>query len=1086
MPVALLPRSDTEQEKTRASRPPGSDRRRLRVLTAAAVTALVGAAAGPALAAVVLALILGASMSSMVVRRWPQASGSVLAVVATLFVAFMTTGTFGPWLAVSGSPDLGVALLTVTLMLFMAVWAAPLHGVHRGWTTLMALVPVWVAAPVAVAFPSKSALVALVAGGLGLVLLWWQARYRVRGHRSSRTKRGAKIALVALAAGMGLMSAAAVDPGKAEAWPLSGAFNSFKDDFVCSIASPNTSPELAGTGPEGQIGNYNFVQLPAADEESTGGSPNGVPTAMDRELQFDKSNLDQYTLYELSGLRGIKFINWSHRSNGDGDCSIMSWVSVTSGNMINMASRWLLQLTIFLKEYSNIKNPVVSFFDMVVPITDALLTVMFSFMACLIIGMLIWGLIASRRLGLSIILNKFGSALGAIIIATTAYGGASVIGNVEQGGNGFFTFTDALDTISGTVSSSVSTMILGNLSDEGTSMCEYPTGGDTSQVATAQRFSSCILAEALAYKPWAKATFGPDAAQPIEPTRTPMDASELLGKSASDDDADEDSGPQVEESPIPCYNNYQNCMDLRSYLIAHEGGPSILNDMEKCFENAGFDGDGEPGIKEKRACNPYFSVAEDLYARVEKPQCGSVPSSEAEESAEASDVGGDSSGGNNPESSPCKDKGSRMLSAYRGDGTFSHASNALTSLIGVLVVGTALGFLAGAVIWKHVELLILFMLGPGYLMSGALRNNLAGSVDWLKKIVGTFISLTVYSIIGSAAVFLIALISMQDVGLVQQLLMMALVLFGFFKAFSIANQKVNAATGTSDAPGQDRVMNKTQSMLAPAAVAGLAARAGRGRSNGRPGVVRQATRGTGRMVGSAARATGRGAQAAGRGVANNTRGLQFAAGQLAGKVGSGATYATARAKSSIAESTVGEKARNLGTRMSESKVADGARTVGGTAATAGTTVGSFAGKVKRGVTGEGLDQTKSAWSQGTESGNRVVAGAANAKTGDSTGYRHAKAQERARQRNAASKRQAKQDRQSQAEAAARRQQQQERQKRIDAGVEQLTPQEQREQIRNTKKRTRQNVRDQAAERSREAAQHQRNLDNGRRRRRRDT
>jgi hypothetical protein len=973
MPAAIITRSETSPERKPTPPPPlAPDKRRTGVLAAGIITVLIAFSAGVRVAGLALVILLAAAAGRSAARRWPQAIGSLLSFLVTAAAGVFMTGVFGPWLSVSGSPDLGVTFLLVTLTLTLAVWAAPLRGVHRGWTTLLVLAPMWFTVPAIIRWPGHSALIALGAGLLGLGVLVWQARYRFRGQRSRGPRRVVKIALVAVTGAVGLVSAGSAAPGVANAWPLEGAFNSFKDSFVCSIASPNTSPQLAGTGPEGLIGNYNFVGLPAKDtgDDPSGLDDQGIPVNMDRELDFgDKKTLSDYTLYELSGLRGIKFINWSHGAGGDGDCSIMSWVSVTSGNMINMASNFLLQLAIFLKEYSAIKNPVASFFEPVTPVVDALLAVLFSFMGCLIIAMLIWGIFAARRQGLSVVLNKFGSALAAIVIAVTMYGVVAARSNPDD--NGFFMFTNALDEVSGSVSSGVSEMILGRLTDDGTSMCVNPDGEQG--VARAQRFSSCLLAEALAYKPWAKATFGTDGARPIEPGQTPMGVEELIGETpggAHDDAADdakaegdggdtsEDGGPKTSESPLPCYNNYQNCTDLRSYLIAQEGGPTILDQMEKCYDKAGFEGDGEPDIDQSRACNPYFSVAEDLFHRVDP------------------DRGTDED----------RAKGNRMLSAYRGDGTFSHAQNAFTGLIGVIVVGTALGILSAAVIWKHVELLILYMLGPGYLMAGALKNDLRGSLDWLKKIAGTFISLTVYSVIASTAVFFVALISLQDVGLIQQLLMMAMVMFGFFKAFSMANQKVDAATGTGQAPGMDRGINKVQNMMGPAIASGVTSRIMSHRGSGQKGMARRAAGSAARGVGTAgkgaAKVTARGAKKAGKWTANNTRGVQMAAGRAVGHAQGAAAYAGHRVSAAVSESDLATKARGVGQKMKDSRAASAANGVKTGAAAAG---GWMAGKghsAAAWVKGDpdNFDDGQSAFGTGRSAGKRVQATAATERT----------------------------------------------------------------------------------------------------------
>lgn len=912
MPVAVLhpPRAEKEHAKPPSPPPAGPDRRKIKFLAGLLLVLMVSYKIGLGAGVAVAAGMLGCIGFRRAMLRWPQLTGSVVATATTVGMAVAITGIFGPWFALSGSPDLGVMIILVSVTLATTVWAAPLRGVHRGWTTLMALAPMWLAAGVSMMDPGRSAQAAVIGGCAGLAIIALQARHRVRGVVSGRRRRAGKLLMASIAVGLGLMTATAAAPASANAGFLSGAFNDFKDKFVCSIAAPNTSPELAGTGPESFLGNQNFVKLPSLDS-----TDNDVPETMDRPLDFGEDQ-SKYTLYELSGLRGIKFVNWSQTDDGGNDCSIMSWVSVTSGNMINKISMWFLQLVIVLKEYAQVKNPVESFFSEVTPLIDAGLTVLFSAMTTVLLALLLWGFFAMDKVGLASVMNRWGSGLVTLVVATFAYGGVTAAGVAASDDNNFSSITHSLDSLTGSVSAGVSELIMDRLPTDATSMCIQPEGTDS--VAKAQRHSSCLLAEALAYKPWAKATFGSVGSKKIEPLRDPVTREELTGSSGSDDEDSEDLS--TVNTGLPCYNNYQGCSDLRSYLIAQEGGPSILQPLEMCYKNAGLDEGSNPSIDEKRACDPYYGVAEDLYARTK-----SAGTTETNSDGPVTDDGtAQEAAPAQPES--ISDQGQRMLSAYRGDGTFSHAQNAFTSLIGVFAVGVALGILAIGVLWKHIELLILYVAGPWYLLLGAVKQDLKGVKEWGLKILGTFAGLLGYSVLSSIAVFFVAFIGAKDMGMLKQILMLAIMMFAIFKIYTQMNQKIDQATGTTAAPGVDKAVGRMQGAMGMGAIMGMA------RGGGGGGMIGRAASGVGNVAAGGAKLGARGARATGRTINNNTQGLQRAAGQTVGALGGATAYAGARIGGSAPAQKIkgGFQQANdfMGTTGTGKKIASDSRSVG--------------------------------------------------------------------------------------------------------------------------------------------------------------
>lgn len=814
-------------------------------------------------------------------RRWPQATGSALALVATATMALATNAVGGPMFYLSGSPDLASGLFLATVIVGLLVWSLPLAGVHRGWTTLVAVVPIWIGSFVALANPAHTAWVSAGVMVASLLMLAWQMRFRHRQQSSSTPRRMLRGVVFVLAGVIGFSVTASLAPQPAQAW---NPFSDFRDEFVCTIAAPNTSPQAAGTGPETFLGNQNFVKLPAEKgvDVSEGVDGDGIPLAMDRPLDFG-SNLNDYTLYEISGLRGLKFINWSRTDAGDSDCAYMPFISVTLGNFVNTLATWSVQAVIFIKEYAATKNPFVQFFDPLMPVANSMLTIFYSLIAVVLLAVVFQGMVNLRQ-GLSQALNKFGSGIVAIVVVTSAYGGTAVAGSMADNGNGFFTITNVLDSAVGSLSSGISTMMLSQLPDKDTSMCIAPAGGG---LVDSQRYSSCLLAESLAYKPWAKATFGGAGEHPIAPVNGVATADEAM------------KNPQTSDSPLPCWNNYQECQDMRSYLIAQEGGPNFTDKMEKCFAAAGVDEGDEPTIDARRACDPYYAVAENIFSMARGS--GDLKS-------------GDSS----------EQQGKEILAAYRGDGTFPHFQNAAISMLSILIIGIIIAVLGIATLWKHAELLLLFLFGPVIMLAGAVKADLQGTSAWFKQILGTFVSLLAYSIMSTFAVLIVAWSTTMGFSMGQQLIIMALLLFGFFKMYTKVNQRIDTASGTEQAPGMDRGVNSLQR----AATAGAAY-----------GLVRTAPRAIGRIPG-ATMAVGRGMDRAadktiaggkntarvgydkaikptGKFVNRNTQGAQhLAAGAVGAIAGRGMAGATA-IKKNAADSKPVDTVRNAGAKAKQ-------------------------------------------------------------------------------------------------------------------------------------------------------------------------
>ncbi|HKM24441.1 MAG TPA: hypothetical protein VJY40_02225, partial [Corynebacterium sp.] len=370
-----------------------------------------------------------------------------------------------------------------------------------------------------------------------------------------------------------------------------------------------------------------------------------------------------------------------------------------------------------------------------------------------------------------------------------------------------------LDQTAASVNAGISNEVLSQLPQTEAAMCTKPTGGSTTN--DGQRYSSCLLAETLAYKPWSVATFGPAGAAPIAPSAAPV-----AGDSAQ-------ANPDAEgATALPCYNSYQGCGDLRTYLLAQVGGPDISNRLGQCLSSNGYDPEASEVDNHAAlaACEPYHAVAGDLMAKAD-------------------------AGGSNTEGATT----SMSMASYRGDtGGSTHTTQALSSLVGIVTVGFGIAVIAAATIYWHGRLFLLFILGP-FILSHAAFRGADHATKWVGDVIQTVVVRVIYGLLTTILIFVVGLVSVMDIPTGIQLIIMGIMIFSMLKMVAKADE-ASRITGGSDA-GAGQALSR-HNVITGSAIGTVAGNMITGA--GKAGTV------------GAAKVAGKGAQAAGRGVAKTT------------------------------------------------------------------------------------------------------------------------------------------------------------------------------------------------------------------------
>ncbi|HEY4991015.1 MAG TPA: hypothetical protein VII33_02915, partial [Nakamurella sp.] len=340
-------------------------------------------------------------------------------------------------------------------------------------------------------------------------------------------------------------------------------------DWICGIVNPTEPWEGVGDGPESWMSNRNLagakqvapIHVDAAGQAFSAAAPatDVIPDTMD---QLPALPPGDYTLYEVAGLRGLSW--WTIPLNVDGtrNCSLWNYVWSQAGNLIFTVSKTVLQITISIKEAAAADDPLKFLYDESGGAVSTVFAVFFVPIASLMFILAgIWaGINALRRKGIRAALGAAAVAAGIIALAGFAYTAAA------GGTTGFRSVAGTVDTAISQVNAVATNALFDELAKD-SGACTLPDG--PASAIRGQRVTSCVLADALAYRPWAIGQFGGAGAGPIP---LPGDWTVITPGA--------DGAIPIEalraEKALPCYvTAVGDCQDLRTYLIAQHGGVQI-------------------------------------------------------------------------------------------------------------------------------------------------------------------------------------------------------------------------------------------------------------------------------------------------------------------------------------------------------------------------------------------------------------------------------------------------------------------------------------------------------------------------------
>lgn len=586
------------------------------------------------------------------------------------------------------------------------------------------------------------------------------------------------------------------------------------EDMICGLVDPEEPWEGVGDGPEGWLANRNLTGVGAitppriafngrdvtVDTTSVGKPIEPSPDTMDKISGLPGGD---YTLYEVAGLRGLSWWTIPLTPNGsDRNCSVWAYMWTWAANGLFTVNKVLLQVTISIKEAASTSSPLAFLYDDTQSTVSTLFVAFFVPIACLML------LFTAVYAGIRSIKEGHARFLLSSLLVFIAVGlGATLMyGLATTDGNGFRSALKVTDEFIAGINDMSAQVLLDELAD-GQGNCQLPDQADVP--ARGQRITSCVLADTLAYRPWAIGQFGGAGASPIPLPQLPAPASVKV--------LDVKPGVRVGSSippmstsltaTLPCYVDFHGCNELRSYLIAQHGGISIGGRFSGSDGSAwcvttltggvtfNMFGNGIT-IPNYVGCSPMWQVFWVL-------------------------AGSDYS----------------AATAYSGDVGMARVSQALVSIIGTLVAGIAVLITALLTMLWHGKTFGLWLIGPFKLAISVSKSSVRMAKEWAADLVWAQACRIAYGILLTIVILVIAFLLQSTLPFGLRLVWLGVILFSFWK-----------------------IISKVQTMLKP----GAASEAGDLRDK-TVDVAKRSVNRTVQTVGATterARATGTGAQAA--------------------------------------------------------------------------------------------------------------------------------------------------------------------------------------------------------------------------------
>ena len=451
-------------------------------------------------------------------------------------------------------------------------------------------------------------------------------------------------------------------------------------------------------------------------------------------------------------MRGLSW--WTIPLNVDGtrNCSLWNYVWSQAGNLIFTVSKTVLQITIAIKEAAAADDPLKFLYDESGGAVATVFAVFFVPIASLMFILAgIWaGINALRRKGIRAALGAAAVAAGIIALAGFAYTAAA------GGTNGFRSVAGTVDTAISQVNAVATNALFDELAKD-SGACTLPDG--PASAIRGQRITSCVLADALAYRPWAIGQFGGAGAGPI-----PLPGDWTVVTPGAD------GAIPIEalraEKALPCYvTAVGDCQDLRTYLIAQHGGVQIgdtlsgQNGYLKCAASA----------TQAFTDSPAWML---ITAAAEQDGQSTAPLTLALSSA----------------CSPMyrvfralSESNVTTAQAYAGDVGIARVTQAFSSLIGAAVTAVPV-LITGIITMAWIALTFaLYITGPFKLAFATYTGKAKMAKEWAGDLVHAWASRLAYGILLSLTILIIAWMLASTLSFGLRLLWLGVILFFFWK-----------------------------------------------------------------------------------------------------------------------------------------------------------------------------------------------------------------------------------------------------------------------------------------------------------------
>ncbi len=601
-----------------------------------------------------------------------------------------------------------------------------------------------------------------------------------RSAAAARTGRGGAYLVgalaVILAAFLGMAGIGLSNTGTAHAdiFGISDAV----EDWLCGVVAPDEPWEAVGDGPESWLANHNLARVSEAPVAqvtfpgdgkvtvTTGPGRAGVPDTTDQLRALPKG---QYTLYEIAGLRGLSW--WTIPLNLDKsrNCVLWNYIWTQSANLLFTLDKSLLQVVISLKEEASKPDPLAFLYDASGGVMNNLFVYCFIPVAMLtLLASAIWIGILSAR-GKANIRGTFG--ILAVAIAVTML--MAFLYTLTAGKAGFRQVAGGVDaSISFLNATGTNAIFDGLTGNQGA--CALDRSMDP--VARGQRLTSCVLADALAYRPWEVGQFGSAGTAPIP---LPPGWSAVTPDGAGKIDV----AAVIAGHKLPCYVDFESCSDLRIYLITQHGGVQVngaptgqqgyaickLEGLKVGLAVASTPDELKSAIDSTANCSPMYDVFNALV-----------------------------------ESDPT------AATIYSGQGAVTRVSQAFTALLAILLVGIAVVVTSVISMGWEAMTFSYFLIGPIKNGFALYAGKMKMVKEWLEDLGYSYVLRLAYGFV--LAIMIVVVVWMMDStqNFGMRLFWLAVILIGFWKIIQKIQSKLRPGE-SSMAPDMARhVTESTQ------------------------------------------------------------------------------------------------------------------------------------------------------------------------------------------------------------------------------------------------------------------------------------